>query len=89
MKEGVIWSALSETSSVQPVEARICDVAPPFVDGQRVPAAFELLELRDRLGMAVLLERCLRRDIRDGVISRSGEEQKRSAGWVAGIDRRL
>ena len=47
---------------------------------------FELLELGDRGGVAVLLEGGAGADVRDGVVFGSGGEEQRAAGLVAGVD---
>ena len=72
--------------SDEPGEDGVGDVAPAVVDGQRVPAPLELLELGDRRGVPVLLEGRPGDHVGHGVVLRSGDEQQRPAVGVLGVD---
>jgi hypothetical protein len=74
---------------LEPVEDRLGHLAPALVDGQRVPAAFELLELGDRGRVPVLLEGGAGYHIRNGVIGGPGHEQQGPTPLVRGVDRSL
>src|SRR3954466_11480564 len=59
--------SISQPVRVQPLQYGVRDFLPAVVDGQGVPATFELLELGDSSGVSVLLERRPGDDVRDGV----------------------
>src|SRR6478609_8098446 len=79
----------SDPAAAQPVQHGVGDVPPAVVDGERVTAALELLEVGHRGGVPVLLEGRPGDDIGHGVVGGAGDEQQRAAGLVAGVDRGL
>src|SRR5437870_13694321 len=78
----------SETLRLEPGRAVLGELAPTAVDGERVPAAREPLELRDRWRLAICRERALHQDRRHRVVPLPREEQQRAAACVPHVDLR-
>ena len=72
--------------SVEPGQARVGDLAPAVVDGQRVGAVGELEDVGGGLAVAVLLERRLGDRLGDGVVLAAHDQQQRPAALVVGGD---
>jgi len=64
-----------ETVGGQPGEDRVGDVLPAVVDGQRMAPSLELLQLGDRRGIPVLLQRRSGHHVGYRVVRRAGDQQ--------------